>query len=175
MFCPYCGKQNIENARFCNTCGKELSANVQQIFCPNCGKENITNATFCSGCGKNLRPLPNLGKMNVLLLIFLVVITFGIYAPVWFLLKRRALNELQSSTKIDNAGPIVFIVLWAISFLVGFFAGFLEGLGDISSAKVLYIFGNILGIIITIINTTIIIVYSFKVRRIFIEHFNSYL
>jgi predicted amidophosphoribosyltransferase len=25
MFCPYCGKENADDARFCLQCGKELS------------------------------------------------------------------------------------------------------------------------------------------------------
>jgi hypothetical protein len=115
--------------------------------------------------------LPDLGKMHIWLLIFLTVITFGLYNPIWFLIKRRGLNELQSSIKIGLVTPIFVIVIWSIQLLFQFTSGFAEGLGYIESAEVLNIIANIL----SLIGGIILIVLSFRVRRIFIDHFNVYL
>jgi predicted RNA-binding Zn-ribbon protein involved in translation (DUF1610 family) len=157
MVCPHCGKENVDDARFCVECGKELPASDVQIDCPHCGEENVATAKFCHACGKDL--LPSLGKMPVLLLIFLLVITFGIYAPIWFLTKRRALNELRSSKKIGIEAPIFLIVIYTISFLLDLTHGFERG-----PWRVLDFIGLI-----------IVTVQCFDVRRILIDHFNVYM
>jgi predicted RNA-binding Zn-ribbon protein involved in translation (DUF1610 family) len=171
MFCPYCGKENADDARFCLQCGKELSTRNAEVHCPHCGKENVATAKFCYACGKNLMLLPDLGKMHICLLIFLTVITFGMYYPIWFLIKRRGLNELQSSIKIGLVTPIFVIVIWSIKLLFQFTSGFVEGLGYIESAEGL----NIITGILSLIGGIILIVQGFRVRRIFIDHFNVYL
>src|SRR5262245_30790447 len=47
--CPSCSAQNPERARFCMSCGAELSA-----LCPSCGAENPPGAKFCMECGTQL-------------------------------------------------------------------------------------------------------------------------
>jgi class 3 adenylate cyclase/tetratricopeptide (TPR) repeat protein/ribosomal protein L40E len=47
--CPSCAAQNPERARFCMSCGAELSA-----LCPSCGAENPAGAKFCIECGTAL-------------------------------------------------------------------------------------------------------------------------
>jgi hypothetical protein len=94
-----------------------------------------------------------------------------LYNPIWFLIKRRGLNELQSSIKIGLVTPIFLIVIWSIQLLFQFTSGFAEGLGYIESAEVL----NIIAGILSLIGEIILIVLNFRVRRIFIEHFNVYL
>ena len=47
--CPNCAAENPERARFCMSCGAELSP-----LCPNCGAENPPGAKFCIECGTAL-------------------------------------------------------------------------------------------------------------------------
>ncbi|HEY3191703.1 MAG TPA: adenylate/guanylate cyclase domain-containing protein [Solirubrobacterales bacterium] len=47
--CPSCAAQNPERARFCMSCGAELSPQ-----CPSCGAENPVGAKFCIECGAGL-------------------------------------------------------------------------------------------------------------------------
>jgi membrane protease subunit (stomatin/prohibitin family) len=49
--CPNCGTANPVGAKFCNNCGKALSATTK---CSNCGTENATGAKFCNNCGNKL-------------------------------------------------------------------------------------------------------------------------
>jgi len=47
--CPSCAATNPERARFCMSCGAELSPQ-----CPSCGAENPVGASFCIECGAAL-------------------------------------------------------------------------------------------------------------------------
>src|SRR4051794_4995983 len=49
--CPNCAADNPERARFCMSCGAELSPQ-----CPACGAENPPGAKFCMECGTGLSP-----------------------------------------------------------------------------------------------------------------------
>jgi GYF domain 2/Domain of unknown function (DUF4234) len=96
-----------------------------------------------------------LKKTNVLLMIFLTIITAGIYQAIWFLRRRDAINSLQSKEKL-NTGVFVFvIVLYSISL------GLL--LADVNA----HLLDCIAGITL--------LVQCFKTRRILNEHFNTYL
>jgi len=47
--CKFCGQSNLDDARFCANCGRELGDN-----CPNCGAVLPAEVTFCPSCGTNL-------------------------------------------------------------------------------------------------------------------------
>src|SRR3954453_2955578 len=49
--CPSCAADNRERARFCMSCGAELSPR-----CPECGADNPVGAKFCMECGTGLSP-----------------------------------------------------------------------------------------------------------------------
>jgi len=51
--CPSCGAENPERARFCMSCGAELSPR-----CPSCGAENPSGAKFCIECGTSFADEP---------------------------------------------------------------------------------------------------------------------
>ena len=53
MKCPACGFQNLEDARFCNRCGKKLDRG-----CPACGQVNPPGSKFCHACGAALDQIP---------------------------------------------------------------------------------------------------------------------
>lgn len=51
QYCVGCGSQIIPGARFCCTCGKEVSVNK---VCSNCHTTAPQNASFCPYCGTRL-------------------------------------------------------------------------------------------------------------------------
>ncbi len=156
------------------------------MYCSKCGKENADTATFCSACGNSLSTQTpaiqasagglsqadqELNKSSVMLIIFLTVITAGIYYPVWFLKRRNAINSLQSKEKLGSGVFIFAIVVFSISLLLAFVSGMIEWLGDMYTAKGIDAFSLILDLVAGIT----LLVQCFKVRRIFSEHFNTHL
>ena len=118
----------------------------------------------------------NLREMHVCLLIFLTIITLGLYIPVWFLVKRCAINELQSSEKLGLVAPVFVIGIVGIALLfqtpLCFYIPYCVTIADyLLSVRVFEFIFNLLDLICIIT----IVVLSLKVRRIFIEHYNNYL
>ena len=65
VICSKCQAVNLENAKFCISCGNQLNEpqvytlkineiGSNSIMCPSCGSENKPNSKFCTGCGNNL-------------------------------------------------------------------------------------------------------------------------
>lgn len=50
MVCKHCNTQNIDDAKYCGRCGKELSG----IYCPRCDTHNDDGSVFCKACGARL-------------------------------------------------------------------------------------------------------------------------
>jgi uncharacterized membrane protein YbjE (DUF340 family) len=156
MYCSKCGKENDSTATFCYACGNRLSYQ--------------TSATQGS-VGEFLRTEQELKKSSIILIIFLTVITAGIYYPVWFLKRRNAINILQSNEKL-NSGVLIFaIVALSIILLLAFISGVSEELGEMDIARELDAFAMILNLVVGIT----LLVKCFKVRRIFNEHYNVHL
>ena len=103
-------------------------------------------------------------KTSILLMIFLSIITAGIYIPVWFLRRTDAINSLQSEEKLS---PDIFVFVIIIDAL-GLLLSFWEPGGGRDAARSFEVISGILNWIAIIT----ILVQAFKVRRIFDEHFN---
>jgi hypothetical protein len=107
-----------------------------------------------------------LQKKSVLLMIFLTIITYGIYIPVWFLNRKNAFNNLNSKEKISK-GPIIFVlVLFIISAII-------------LIPSILFT-GTEIGAMIDMVDSAInlvggitMLVVAFKVRRIMNEHYKT--
>ena len=56
MFCPKCGKENIDQANFCVSCGTDLRAVLPspKKKCPFCSGEIDFSATECEHCGAEI-------------------------------------------------------------------------------------------------------------------------
>ena len=84
VICSKCQAVNLENAKFCISCGNQLNEpqvytlkineiKSNSIICPSCGSENKPNSKFCTGCGNNLletivdAPEANETEMNSLI------------------------------------------------------------------------------------------------------------
>jgi DNA-directed RNA polymerase subunit RPC12/RpoP len=55
--CPYCGRYNIKEAKFCAKCGRGINNNIKSELksCPYCGKYNKKEAIYCVKCGRQLK------------------------------------------------------------------------------------------------------------------------
>ena len=68
MYCKYCGKEVLDNAVVCPTCGvqiRELTHGESRVsvksgvatYCKYCGKEVLENAVICPTCGVQIKDL----------------------------------------------------------------------------------------------------------------------
>jgi len=107
-----------------------------------------------------------LQKKNVLLVILCVLITYGIYIPVWFLNRKDTFNDLNSKEKLSN-GPIIFLLIIFILSAIMLIPSILF----IETEPGIMI--DALNRIITLVGGIIILVLSFKVRKILSEHYKT--
>lgn len=57
-------------------------------------------------------------RNSLLVDVVLTFITLGFYVPIWFLLRRRWLNRLESPIKMGMALPLVMLTLRSAAFLL---------------------------------------------------------
>ncbi len=107
-----------------------------------------------------------LQKKNVLLMILLTIITYGIYIPVWFLNRKDAFNSLNSKEKISN-GPIIFVLIIFIISAILLIPSVLFMETEIG------VMIDGVDLIISLVGGITILVMSFKVRRIMNEHYKT--
>jgi lysylphosphatidylglycerol synthetase-like protein (DUF2156 family) len=66
---------------------------------------------------------PLFKRRRVVVMILLIIVTFGFYYPAWFLVRRAALNSLDSPRKLHRwpfvTNMIVFLVVFALDFVAG--------------------------------------------------------
>lgn len=102
-------------------------------------------------------PKTDLKKINLPLMIFLAVISGGVFIPIWFLIQRDAINGM--TTKDENKLSTNLFYFVAFMFFV---TSSLE-MGTTWAKTGTW--NGILGIIV--------LVQSFKIRRVFDEYFNA--
>ncbi len=60
MICKVCGKNNLDDAKFCSSCGASLIEKEEVVveedfkICKSCGAANVKGAKFCKSCGSLL-------------------------------------------------------------------------------------------------------------------------
>ena len=55
MICLNCGREIMDNSKFCEFCGKKVEKkNFKRFICNGCGKEIDDNSNFCEFCGKKV-------------------------------------------------------------------------------------------------------------------------
>lgn len=52
--CEKCGKENQDNAKFCNNCGAKIEIHEDVYICSKCGGEVRGKPRFCTNCGAKL-------------------------------------------------------------------------------------------------------------------------
>jgi hypothetical protein len=73
------------------------------------------------------KEVPDFKKTPVILVIFLTFITLGLYHPIWYIKRRKAINSLQSTVKLKSSILIVALLISIINLIVGLTAGILDG------------------------------------------------
>jgi hypothetical protein len=98
-------------------------------------------------------------------MIFLTILTLGIYPPIWFLTRRRAFNNLQSREKLGWGAPTVALILMLVSACLPF-AGSAKWGSWVQAEKAL----GPTHPLILLAAGIIMVVQCFKVRRILLDH-----
>ncbi|XP_023587176.1 double zinc ribbon and ankyrin repeat-containing protein 1 [Trichechus manatus latirostris] len=62
--CSKCGRQNHQEASFCNWCGTKRGISSCCSVCPKCGASNYPSARFCGFCGIHVGSLARLSLEN---------------------------------------------------------------------------------------------------------------
>ena len=117
-------------------------------------------ATEAAGQSTRIKP------RNIPLVVLLSVVTLGIYFPSWFLLRRHGINSLNANEKMTIFPSLAAIVLQVISiaFIVG--ASFAFYTAAPTTAEMY----DRIAEFATWASTILVLVQSFKVRRIFEAH-----
>jgi len=107
-----------------------------------------------------------LKKMNVSLLVFLTIVTLGVYMPIWFLSQKAGLNAFNTKEKVGSgffAGIFVFSI---IIFSIAGIANIVSIFTDVQTPKTVYM---------ELICQIALIIQAFKIKSILNEHFNEHL
>lgn len=110
----------------------------------------------------------------VILTLFLTLITAGIYYPCWFLTRRCQINKLHSREKLGNGLFILGIVIYSISLLPGILEGIQEANGTTEFLTIAEGLDSVDEFLILFVGI-IMVIQSFKVKRILRDHFDDYL
>lgn len=98
-------------------------------------------------------------SMSVLLLLLLCVVTFGLFQPIWFFMRRRFLDSLDGQLRFSVVWPVLQVVLFACGAAValGAAVGSSKDLGQVG--ELAFRAGGIVGV-----------VACFRARRLLIRH-----
>lgn len=90
MYCRTCGKQLVENAEICVSCGcKPL---IGKAYCQNCGAKTIERQELCTQCGARLKSAMTFDQKKktaenaVAKIIATVLLGFGCLMMIGFLI-----------------------------------------------------------------------------------------
>ncbi|MBO1223882.1 MAG: DUF4234 domain-containing protein [Candidatus Scalindua sediminis] len=106
-----------------------------------------------------------LGSTSVLLVLVLMIVTFGIYYPIWFLRRKNILNRLSTTTKLYSQMAVVLLILLVLTIPGQF-------------REVFSFDETILGILMLITAALFFVsailgwILAFRVRRMLDEHYN---
>jgi len=64
-----------------------------------------------------------LKRRSVWLMVLFVIITFGVYYPIWFFRRRNGINRLDSPRKLAMWPLVVFAAYFVVAFLIGVMSG----------------------------------------------------
>lgn len=101
-FCPFCGEELVDSAKFCKNCGKSV-----EIYSPN---QDNPKHSF------DIPKIENEHKTAIIISYVLAVLIplFGVFASVYLLTR----NDSQNAKKHGKYVLAVAIVVWIISFIL---------------------------------------------------------
>ncbi len=114
-------------------------------------------------------------KQSVALLFILTLITLGLYGIIWYIIKVKSFNNLQTKTKLSKSLPVILIFTWiiilALSGTAYYFtststSGTVSSISEIpQNIQIIYI--SLISIVF--IHIILIIITSFRYRKILNE------
>ena len=146
--CPRCGVYHPESAQRCD-CGYDFTSGEVKA------SDLLTEAD---------RQSSKLKRRSISRMLLLTVVTGGFYYPFWFLLRQHDINSLNAKEKLQSFPFVVAIVLVAVS------VGFSVWASNVEAAAEMYEGAARLADLAAYI---LLLVQSFKVRRIFEAHLHA--
>lgn len=101
-------------------------------------------------------------RTSVLFMVFMSLISLGIYLPYWFLSREKAILELQSDKGLPGLYSRLVLVLYVLSAVLFLFSGFM-------SESMLQFYDS-LDRLITLIGALALIFLAFRTRRRLMDH-----
>jgi hypothetical protein len=186
--CPKCGIEHDQDyekdARFCSACGAALikgggveseseeAKSVEGEDTSEVSSESVGSTDSVSP----IDPIAPIEKMSVPTLVILTIVTFGIYAAVWFLKRLDSFNELRSEVKLTQgvfsfiiAGFVVNLSIIAYIVMTGTLDA--EGMPTTKLAENLFLTSDIVKLVVHVA----LLVQAFKARSILMDHYNGFL
>ena len=123
MFCPNCGAEVDENARFCNNCGTEITGSADSTESTESTESSAESATggaedvqkvetytdYSDNGGPAVNdPIRGYGtNRNIVLCIICTLITCGIYSLYWMYVLNEEINSLSGEENATNGGLVI--------------------------------------------------------------------
>ena len=168
-FCPNCGRENPGHARFCPGCGTRLENSGSGSLGSSGTPSQIDSLTGYAVAADQAHGVPTTGsfygltRKSVWLMFFLTVLTFGIYAPYWYLTRHQRLNDISSAAKFTQTT----IVIWLVWFIVdAVFIVVLIATPQSETVQSLELLESIFNLVAAIFG----IILAFRAKRILLEH-----
>lgn len=105
-----------------------------------------------------------LWRRNIVLMIVLTLVSFGLYYPFWFLRRRAALNGLDAPRKLP-LWPFLIILAYSVMNL-----GEVIAFGDVPDVQTLGAGGALLLLLVRLAVGVLIIVQCFLIKDILEDH-----
>jgi hypothetical protein len=110
---------------------------------------------------------PELKKTPVLVVILLTIVSLGIYIPIWFLRRRKALNHLAPEDDTVDLVTFGLAAVWAFAFGFGVYSGITEQSGQVSTG----LWHELATRWLDVISRVLTIVAAFRVKTILEGHY----
>lgn len=153
MYCSECGKEIPEDSKFCPFCSKPVVrvsrsagwSGEEGLVRPSTTTEGQTDGTGL--------PVP---KRSIFVLLFLILITAGIYEAFWYKKVSRFLNGLSVEKRF---GPEPFWV-FLVGNITGLWLSFMEGWYEVAGKSIDLI--NLASGAIWLVMTIVLLVMCFR-------------
>ena len=106
-------------------------------------------------------------RTSVLFMVFMSIISLGIYLPYWFLSREKAFHQLRSEKELPKFHSRLVLVLYILSAVLFLFSGFMS--------ESMLEFYDSLDRLITFVGGLALIFLAFRTRRRLIDHLGEQL
>lgn len=116
-------------------------------------------------------------RESVVKMVFYIILTVGIYYPIWFLRKKERMNALSRSNKLGAFIPKMVIILTCINIFFWFFVGCYSQYVEIANISQDYLttinFISLIFEVLLIFFEILLVIYAFMIRKILLSNFSD--